>query len=403
QLGYGGLIHNFKNYVLRGKPKYIKAFHRQYKNAHSIMLKYKQLPDISPADIKNIETVKQTFDKYNLYLSVSIDLKEQNKSIDEIDKIVKIDDMPAITALTQLQQSSHFYIEPKIWWKMATDRIELFKQVEIFIANDLKLSAKELKINAQSVFLFSLIITGATILITLFLSIFFAHNIKRPLKILVDAANKISGGKRKDIYIAKYSEDEIGTLSKAMNQMLESIRNSEALLIKRNELIRNVFGRYLTDEVVDTLLETKSGLTMGGERREITILTSDLRGFTAQSNKLSSEQVIKILNFYLEAMGEIIAKYYGSINDFLGDGILVFFGAPIVRDDDPQRAVACAISMELAMTAVNEQLFNWGFDCLEMGIGINTGEVVVGNIGSEKRTKYSAIGNEVNLAYRIES
>jgi len=403
QLGYGGLIHNFKNYVLRGKQKYIDAFHEQYQNVAIIMTNYKQLPDISPTDISNLEIVKKTFDKYNRYLSVAVDLKSRHKTIDEVDIIIKIDDTPAIIALEALRDSSRLYMEPKVWWKIATDRIDLFKHVEDHIADDLKLSAMLLKKNAQSIFLVSLIITGITISLTLFLSIFFARGITGPLQMLVNVANKISTGDRYGIYIAKDSKDEIGILSGAMNQMLNSICDSEASLIQKNELIRKIFGRYLSDEVVDTLLETESGLSMGGERREITILTSDLRGFTAQSNKLPSEQVIKILNLYFEAMGEVIAKYNGTINDFMGDGILVFFGAPILRDNDPEKAVACAIAMQQEMEAVNKQLRIWEFDALEMGIGINTGEVVVGNIGSEKRTRYSAIGNSVNLAYRIES
>ncbi len=166
---------------------------------------------------------------------------------------------------------------------------------------------------------------------------------------------------------------------------------------------RKVFGRYLTDEIVDALLDTEAGLSLGGERREITILTSDIRGFTAQSNQLPPEQVIEIINLYLSAMADVITQYQGTIDAFLGDGILVLFGAPIIREDDPERAVACAVAMQLAMDEVNEQIQAWGFAPLEMGIGINTGEVVVGNLGSEKHTKYSAIGHEVNLTYRIES
>jgi hemerythrin-like metal-binding protein/PAS domain S-box-containing protein len=174
-------------------------------------------------------------------------------------------------------------------------------------------------------------------------------------------------------------------------------------LQQANKLIRQVFGRYLSNEIVDTLLETESGLTLGGERREITILTSDIRGFTAQANKLPPEQVVKIINFYLKAMADVITEYQGTIDEFMGDGILVLFGAPIVRADDPERAVACAVAMQLAMSKVNEQIQAWGYTPLEMGIGVNTGDVVVGNIGSEKRTKYGVIGNEVNLTYRIES
>nr|WP_202803750.1 adenylate/guanylate cyclase domain-containing protein [Spirulina subsalsa] len=166
--------------------------------------------------------------------------------------------------------------------------------------------------------------------------------------------------------------------------------------------IRKTFGRYLTAEVVATLLENPEGLKMGGERRKITILTSDLRGFTALSERLPPEEVVKILNFYLGYMADTITAYQGTIDEFMGDGILVLFGAPTVREDDPRRAIACAIAMQQAMTPVNEKMEEWGLPLLEMGIGINTGEVVVGNIGSEKRTKYGVVGSQVNLTYRIE-
>lgn len=167
--------------------------------------------------------------------------------------------------------------------------------------------------------------------------------------------------------------------------------------------IRKTFGRYLTDEVVANLLEHPEGLKMGGERRKITILTSDLRGFTALSERLSPEEVVKILNFYLSHMADTITHFQGTIDEFMGDGILVLFGAPTVRDDDPERAIACAVAMQQAMLEVNQQIHAWGLPNLEMGIGINTGEVVVGNIGSEKRTKYGIVGSQVNLTYRIES
>lgn len=167
--------------------------------------------------------------------------------------------------------------------------------------------------------------------------------------------------------------------------------------------IRKTFGRYLTEQVVANLLESSSGLQLGGERRKITILTSDLRGFTATCERLPPEEVIKVLNFYLGYMADVVTKYQGTIDEFMGDGILVLFGAPTVRRDDAQRAVACAAEMQLAMSSINEKMKEWGLPQLEMGIGINTGEVVVGNIGSEKRTKYGVVGSQVNLTYRIES
>ncbi|MCL1469878.1 CHASE2 domain-containing protein [Argonema antarcticum] len=169
-------------------------------------------------------------------------------------------------------------------------------------------------------------------------------------------------------------------------------------------VIRQIFGRYLSDAIVPTLLESPSGLKMGGERRKITVLVSDLRGFTALSERLSPEEGVKVLNIYLESMTEIITSYRGSINDFIGDGIMVIFGIPTSQEDDAKRAVACAVAMQLAMPAVNEKISDVvSLQHLEMGIGINTGISLLGNIGSEKRTKYTAIGSEVNLAFRIET
>lgn len=167
--------------------------------------------------------------------------------------------------------------------------------------------------------------------------------------------------------------------------------------------IRKTFGRYLSDAIVANLLESPNGLEIGGQNRKITILTSDIRGFTALSERLQPQEVVKALNIYLEDMAEVISQYQGTIEEFIGDGILVLFGAPTAREDDPDRAIACAVAMQLAMTDVNEKMNQLGFPNLDMGIGINTGVVVMGNIGSEKRTKYSVIGSPVNLTFRIES
>lgn len=167
--------------------------------------------------------------------------------------------------------------------------------------------------------------------------------------------------------------------------------------------MRKTIGRYLTDEVLSNILETPSGFKLGGERRKVTVLVSDLRGFSTISEQLPPEKVVTILNLYLGAMTEVINQYKGTINEFMGDGIFVMFGAPINRQDDSQRAIACAMAMQLAMQQVNEKNQQMNLPILEMGIGINTGEVVAGNIGSQKRAQYTVIGSHVNLAARIES
>ncbi len=175
-----------------------------------------------------------------------------------------------------------------------------------------------------------------------------------------------------------------------------------AALELRNRFIRETFGSYLSDEIVDAILE-KGGLKIGGEKRRATILMADLRGFTSLSELLPAEDVVAMINIYLETMTEIIQKYQGTIDEFIGDGILAIFGAPILRPDDPLRAVACAVEMQLAMTSVNDRNRQAGYPEVALGIGLNTGEVVMGNIGSKKRIKYAVVGRAVNLTARIES
>jgi adenylate cyclase len=171
----------------------------------------------------------------------------------------------------------------------------------------------------------------------------------------------------------------------------------------RNRFIRETFGRYLTDEVVDAVLESPTGLQMGGEKRKVTMIMTDLRGFTSLSERLAPERVVAMLNRYLTTMVSVIKQYHGTVDDFIGDAIFVLFGAPIWREDDAQRAVACAVAMQLAMASVNEQNRQEDLPEIEMGIGVHTGQVVVGNIGSPERMKYDVIGSQVNLTSRIQS
>jgi len=181
------------------------------------------------------------------------------------------------------------------------------------------------------------------------------------------------------------------------------LKEQSAELEIRNKFIKKTFGRYLSDDIVKSILDTPEGLELGGEKRKVTIMMTDLRGFTSLSERLAPEQVLDIINNYLGLMTEIIFKYQGTIDEFIGDAILTIFGAPVSHGNDAQRAVACAIEMQNAMDDVNKRNIESGYPEISMGIGINTGEVVVGNIGSEKRSKYGVIGSNVNLTSRIES
>lgn len=186
------------------------------------------------------------------------------------------------------------------------------------------------------------------------------------------------------------------TLAALLSQTSEDLEASYAL-------IKQVFGRYFSTEVMNSLLENPGALELGGDRRPVTIMMTDLRGFTAIAEQLKPEDVVQMLNTYFDVMVEIIMDYGGTINEIIGDSLLVIFGAPQEMEDRTQRAVACAIEMQNAMETVNRNNLEQGLPSLEMGIGINDIEAVVGNIGSTKRSKYAVVGSGVNMTSRIES
>ncbi|TXS95996.1 response regulator [Parahaliea maris] len=173
--------------------------------------------------------------------------------------------------------------------------------------------------------------------------------------------------------------------------------------LERNEkFIRATFGRYLSDEIVTDILERPEGLELGGDLREVTIMMSDIRGFTTLSEKLAPAQVVTMLNRYLGTMTDIIMAHQGTIDEFLGDAILAVFGAPLSRDDDADRAVRCALAMQAAMDDINARNLAEGLPAVKTGIALNTGAVIAGNIGSERRSKYGFVGHPMNVTSRIE-
>jgi CheY-like chemotaxis protein len=173
-----------------------------------------------------------------------------------------------------------------------------------------------------------------------------------------------------------------------LKKQKEEIRRLADDLELRNRFIRGLFGRYISEEVVTGLLSSPEGPELGGEHRKVTLLMSDLRGFTPLTEGLSPEHVLRLLNSYLAAMADVILAHQGTIDEFVGDGILAIFGAPLTRPDDARRAVFCAVDMQAALVELNARNEVEGLPRLEMGVAVHTGEVIVGNVGSERRTKY---------------
>jgi sigma-B regulation protein RsbU (phosphoserine phosphatase) len=225
-----------------------------------------------------------------------------------------------------------------------------------------------------------------------------SRTITRPLRGLARKTADIAQGDF-TATVPETGAKEVAHLARSFNRMGQQLTE----YIEKRDFIRDTFGRYLTQEVVKKLLESRGALEMGGETREVSILMSDLRGFTALTAEMHPEEVITFLNRYLGKMIEILMDYRATIDEIIGDGILAFFGAPEELADHPARAVACALKMQTAMEEINALNAADGLPHLEMGIAVNTGEVVVGNIGSEKRTKYSVVGSQVNFVSRLES
>jgi class 3 adenylate cyclase len=234
----------------------------------------------------------------------------------------------------------------------------------------------------------------AALLLALVLAVVFARRLTRPIVALTTAAGRVAAGDLSPV-VAATSRDEVGHLTRAFNAMVEGLR--------QREIIRNAFGRYVSPEVAQAVLESPGGLALGGRKREITVLMSDLRGYTRFAEHGDPAGVMAVLNDYLGRMADIVIAHGGTINEFIGDAIFAVYGAPIEHADHAERAAATALAMQRAMDALNEANTASGRPRFDMGIGINTGEAVVGNIGSEQRTKYAVVGAAVNLAARVES
>jgi class 3 adenylate cyclase len=189
-------------------------------------------------------------------------------------------------------------------------------------------------------------------------------------------------------------------------QMVEERRAAlEAQLAeeRRSGELREAFGRYVAPDLAEKILEDPEAMALGGRLQTVTILMSDLRGFTGMTRRLGPPAMCALLNDYLGRMTEVIERHGGWVNEFIGDAILTLFGTPVASEEDSLSASRCAIEMQIVLSLMNDELRAAGRPTLEMGIGLHTGEAVVGNIGSERRVKWGVIGDTVNMTARIES
>jgi len=198
------------------------------------------------------------------------------------------------------------------------------------------------------------------------------------------------------VRVVPTSRDEVGELTRAFNEMGDSL--------EQKQRIQSAFGRYVNDYVLNQLLEGPEDEQLAGSEREVTILFADIRRFTRLSEGMKARAVVSLLNEVFQLVSDRILERGGTIDKFIGDSVMAYFGAPMRHEDHVQRAVLSAIEIERALLERNRrmQALDPGAVIAEIGIGIHTGTVVVGNIGSDRRTDFTAIGDAVNVAHRLE-
>jgi adenylate cyclase len=246
------------------------------------------------------------------------------------------------------------------------------------------------KISKTRIFVASL--TFMIILAGIGISFLISTKLSKPIHMLADGIKEIEDGNY-DYSIMPSNNDEIGDLTTAFNNMSDGLR--------KKEIIQDAFGKYVTPEIVDLILQNPDEKWLKGKKFDVTVMFADIRGFTSLSEKTDPEQVVTLLNDHFTMATETIFKYGGHVDKFIGDEIMAVFGAPVEYEDHAARALFAAVALQNEINTTNIKLERLGKNPVKIGIGLNSGEVIAGNIGSQKRMEYTVIGDTVNLASRV--
>lgn len=239
-----------------------------------------------------------------------------------------------------------------------------------------------------------LFLAAIGLVISLIGSIRIARRITRPVKALAEAASRVESGDYRGVgAAAAQSGDEIGALAAAFNNMSRGLSERDRM--------RDVLGKVASPEIAARLLEQK--IELGGEERAVTVLFADIRNFTSLCERLTPHQSLELLNRYLACINDVIDQHDGIIDKYTGDGVMALFGAPIARIDDPKRAILAALEIIKRVEELGVNLASEGLPNPAIGIGINTSQVIAGNVGTPARFNYTVLGDGVNLAARLEN
>jgi class 3 adenylate cyclase len=255
----------------------------------------------------------------------------------------------------------------------------------------------------ERILLTTLAIFGAALIALTSVAFVVGRRIRGPIASINDAAGKIARGDFEH-ELALTRRDEFGLMGHHFNTISKSL--------KERDFLRDTFGRYVSPDIAKRVLSDRSAGALGGEDRDVTVVFSDIEGYSTMTELIPPQQVLGMLNTYLAAMNEIIDRHQGCIIEFLGDAILAVFNAPNDIANHPEVGVKCALEMRARLEALNEEWANqpiaeiWrkaGKERLKARTGIHSGHVVAGNLGSKTRMKYGLIGDVVNVAARIEA
>ena len=238
----------------------------------------------------------------------------------------------------------------------------------------------------------SIMLAFAVLCLSFLAGYLYSGSITWPIRQLMEASRRVSEGDF-TIELRPKGHDEIAHLSLAFNDMAKGLAERDK--------VKDVFNRFHNKEVADKLLSGE--VKLGGERKEATIFFSDVRGFTAMSEALEPEQVVEMLNEYMTRMVAIIRAHGGIVDKYVGDAIMALWGVPLEGPNDSVNAIKASLAMRMELSKLNELRISRGQGVLKIGMGVNTGPVIAGNIGSIEKMEYTVIGDSVNLASRIES
>ncbi|MBY0370854.1 HAMP domain-containing protein [bacterium] len=238
----------------------------------------------------------------------------------------------------------------------------------------------------------ALLVALVVLSIAFFVGYWYSDTITWPLRQLVAASRRISQGDFQ-VRLKPRTKDEVGELSVAFNEMAGGL--------EERERVKATFNKFHNKEIAEKLLS--GDVRLGGERREAVIFFSDIRGFTSLSETMQPEEVVEMLNEYMTIMVSVIRKHSGIVDKYVGDAIMALWGVPLDNPNACYDAVAACLEMRVALNELNEKRIQRGQPPLKIGMGLNCGQVIAGNIGSEEKMEYTVIGDSVNLASRIES